>query len=199
MLRQWAGLTYDELAVKTGLSAATLKRASSGKVVPRLETAQAMAAACDGNLTRIGALWRAARAADRGLLAQLSRPAAPELITSRAEPSRAEPSRAEPSRAELSVALQYFYEKAGAPSLRLLARRAGGTHLLPVSSAARIVNRQALPVSRQQCVAFLSACGLAGRVVERWGEAFEEVTRWRQDGRRPRPDEQDDRRADVGR
>ncbi|MFD7029204.1 hypothetical protein ACFWAR_14340 [Streptomyces sp. NPDC059917] len=33
--------------------------------------------------------------------------------------------------------------------MRRLQELAGGPHLLPVSSAARIVNRQALPVSRQ--------------------------------------------------
>ncbi|MEY2229512.1 helix-turn-helix domain-containing protein [Streptomyces sp. BF23-19] len=160
-LRRQAGLTYDELAVRTGVSPATLKRAASGGTVPALQTAQAVAAACGRDPIKIGTLWRAARAADRGRLAQLRRPAAPELIT---------------TPAELSAALEYFYEAAGAPSLRLLARRAGGTHLLPVSSAGRIVNRQALPASRQQFVAYLTACGLAGRQLERWGDAFVEIT-----------------------
>lgn len=160
-LRLEAGLTYDELAAKTGLSAATLKRATSGRTVPALKTAEAVADACSVDHLLISRLWRAARVADRGRLGQLRRPPGPYLLT---------------TLGELSAALEYFYEEAGAPSLRLLAQRAGGTHLLPVSSAARIVNRQALPVSRQQLVAFLTGCGLTGSALERWGDAFEEIT-----------------------
>ncbi|MFG2236452.1 hypothetical protein ACGFNX_41835 [Streptomyces sp. NPDC048723] len=72
--------------------------------------------------------------------------------------------------------MEYVYEEAGAPSLRQLQERAGGSHLLPVSSAARIVNREALPASRQQCFAFRSACGLPDRSAERWARAFDRIT-----------------------
>ncbi|WP_078910000.1 helix-turn-helix transcriptional regulator [Streptomyces sp. NRRL S-87] len=44
-LRAQSGLTYDELAVRTGLSAATLKGAASGRTVPSWET---LTAACGG-------------------------------------------------------------------------------------------------------------------------------------------------------
>nr|WSW64629.1 helix-turn-helix domain-containing protein [Streptomyces sp. NBC_00998] len=160
-VRTQAGMSYDELAAKTGLSAATLKRATSGKTVPTEETVKTFVSACGGDLYGLRRLWLDARIADRGRLAQLHKPALPQFIS---------------GRRELSAALEYFYEAAGAPSLRRLAELAGGTHLLPVSSACRIVNRQALPVSRQQMVAFLAACGLTGRPLALWGDAFQEIT-----------------------
>ncbi|MDX3537488.1 hypothetical protein PV721_24570 [Streptomyces sp. MB09-01] len=64
----------------------------------------------------------------------------------------------------------------GALPLRRLQALAGGAHLLPVSTAARIVSRQALPASRQQCAAFLSACGLGPQLVQRWADAYERIT-----------------------
>ncbi|MFF4105683.1 helix-turn-helix domain-containing protein [Streptomyces sp. NPDC001903] len=158
-LRAQSGLTYDELAARTGLSAATLKRASSGRTVPSWTT---LTAACGGEPRGgIVELWRSARAADRGRLKGLRRPPAPELIT---------------TAGQLSEALEYFYEKAGAPSLRQLQARAGGAHLMPVSSAARIVARQALPASRQQCVAFLTALDVVPGVVRRLADTYDRVT-----------------------
>ncbi|MGW6782277.1 helix-turn-helix domain-containing protein [Streptomyces sp. NPDC054987] len=161
-IRTLAGLSYDELADRTGLSAATLKRAAWGKTVPAEETVIAFAAACGGDSVDVlRRLWLNARIADRGRLVQLRKPALPQFID---------------GRRELSAALEYFYEAAGAPSLRHFVALAGGAHLLPVSSAARIVKRQALPVSRQQMVAFLTACGLTGQPLDLWGDAFEEIT-----------------------
>ncbi|WP_051837983.1 hypothetical protein [Streptomyces sp. NRRL F-2580] len=84
-----------------------------------------------------------------GRLRQLRRPGAPELFT---------------TLGALSVALEYFYERAGVLPLRRLQKQMGAAHLLPVSEAARIVTREALPASRQQCVAFLTACGLTDRL-----------------------------------
>lgn len=161
-LRGNAGLSYDELAAKTGLSAATLKRAASGKTVPTEDTVKTFVAACGGDPYGLGRAWLAARIADRGRLAGLRKPPLPVFIN---------------GHRELSAALEYFYEAAGAPPLRRLSELAGGAHLLPVSTAARIVNRQALPVSRQQMVAFLTACRLTGRLLDAWGDAFEEITR----------------------
>ncbi|MFE5621117.1 helix-turn-helix domain-containing protein [Streptomyces virginiae] len=160
--RTRAGMSYDELAAMTGLSPATLKRAASGKTVPSQETVTTFVLACRGKLDGLHRLWLDARIADRGKLAKLDKPGLPQFIS---------------GRRELSAALQYFYEAAGAPSLRHFVELAGGRHLLPVSSACRIVNRAALPVSRQQMVAFLTACGLTGRLLEQWGDAFHEITR----------------------
>ncbi|MEV7541224.1 helix-turn-helix domain-containing protein [Streptomyces sp. NPDC089915] len=159
-LRAGAGLTYDELAVKTGLSPTALKRALAGRTLPSRESVTAISEACGGS-DAVLKLWRQARIAGRGRLPQLRRPAAPELAT---------------TRGDLSEALQFFYERAGAPSLRRLQALAGGAHLLPVSSAARIINRQALPASRQQCVAFLTACEVGPGLLRLWADAFTRIT-----------------------
>ncbi|MFE9484290.1 helix-turn-helix domain-containing protein [Streptomyces spororaveus] len=163
-LRTGAALTYDELAVRTGLSPATLKRAASGRTVPSWATAKEFASACGAPPVGLRPVWLKARIAERGCLKQLRRPRAPELAT---------------TFGDLGEAMEYFYEAAGAPSLRELQEQAGGRHLLPVSSAARIVNREALPASRQQCLAFLTACGLGARTAERWAQAFDRITRHR--------------------
>ncbi|MFI8263517.1 helix-turn-helix domain-containing protein [Streptomyces sp. NPDC085665] len=171
--RRVAGLSYDELAARTGLSAATLKRAASGKTVPSEDTVKTIATACGQDPETLRWFWLHARIADRGRLAQLRKPALPQFIN---------------GRRELSAALEYFYEDAGAPPLRRLTELAGGTHLLPVSSAARIVSRQALPASRQQMAAFLTACGVPGHLLGLWGDAFDEVAQSREiDRREPGP------------
>lgn len=154
----------DELAAKTGRSPATLKRAASGRTAPSWETAMEFVSACGSRPADLKAVWLKARIAERGRLKRLRRPRAPELAT---------------TFGDLGEAMEYFYEAAGAPSLRQLQEQAGGRHLLPLSSAARIVNREALPASRQQCLAFLTACGLGGRTAERWAPAFDRITRHR--------------------
>ncbi|MFD4919287.1 helix-turn-helix domain-containing protein [Streptomyces virginiae] len=147
--RRTARLTYDELAERTGKSASTLKRAASGESIPERQTVIAFVLGCvdgDGQIPIMnGALywWAEARIAERGKLHQMPRPVHPTLIT---------------TKGELSLALAHFYEATGAPSLRDLQLWAGGAHLLPLSTAARIVNRQALPASPQQLEAFLTAC-----------------------------------------
>nr|WSX54112.1 helix-turn-helix domain-containing protein [Streptomyces sp. NBC_00974] len=162
-MRAGARLTYDELTVRSGVPATTLKRATSGRSVPTWETVTAIAEACDGDEDGlIGPLWRRARIAERGRLKNLRTPGSPELIN---------------TPEGLSEALEYLYERDGALSLRRLQARAGGAHLLPVSTAARIVNRQALPASRQQCKAFLTACGIPARQHRRWIQAFDRITR----------------------
>ncbi len=150
--------------MRAGLSLATLKRAGSGQAVPSWETAREFASACGTLPVGLRPAWLKARIAERGCLKQLRRPRAPELAT---------------TFGDLGEAMEYFYEAAGAPPLRQLQERAGGSYLLPVSSAARIVNREALPASRQQCIAFLIACGLPDRTAERWAQAFDRITRHR--------------------
>lgn len=168
-VRSTAGLSYDELAARTGVPATTLKRAASGRCVPAWETVTAIAEVCyahqelllEWSMTELGTLWKEARIAERGRLQNLRRPASPELIT---------------TPGALSEALVYFYERSGGLPLRRLQELAGGAHLLPTSTAGRIVNRQALPASRQQCVAFLTACGITLHFVQRWADAYDRIT-----------------------
>ncbi|WP_051764020.1 helix-turn-helix domain-containing protein [Streptomyces virginiae] len=160
-LRAAARLTYDDLAVSTGVSAATLKRASSGRSVPSWQTVQAIVDACGDPDGAVGHLWQRARISERDRLKGLRRPGSPELVT---------------TAGDFSEALEYFYERAGALPLRRLQALAGGSHVLPVSTAARIVRRQALPASRQQCIAYLTACGIGLRLLRRWADAYDRIT-----------------------
>ncbi|MCY0954099.1 helix-turn-helix domain-containing protein [Streptomyces sp. H27-S2] len=160
-LRTAAGLSYDKLAARSGVSATALKRATSGRHVPARETVEAIAAACHAQDDEgLAQLWLDARIAERGRLQGRRRPASPELVT---------------TPGALSQALVYFYERAGAPTLRRLSVLAGGRHLLPVSTAGRVVAGQVLPASRQQCLAFLEACGVGLRLRVRWADAYDRI------------------------
>lgn len=161
--RQSAGMTYQELARLTGLSPATLKRAASGTVVPKHATVEAYVEGCGGGPGAVrdaGELWRHARIEERGRLAQLHAPR-PELIS---------------DAADLSRALEVVWEQAGAPSLRDIRDRSGNPLALPVSSAARIVNRDAVPADEQQLRAFLSGCGIPPEKHAAWTAAFAKVS-----------------------
>ncbi|MFF2430868.1 helix-turn-helix domain-containing protein [Streptomyces mirabilis] len=164
-LRSWretAGITYETLASRTGLSPATLKRAASGTVVPRLATAEAYVEGCGGGQDAVraaDALWRQARIEERGRLVQLRAPR-PELIA---------------DAADLSRALEATWERAGAPSLREIRDRSGNPLALPVSSAARIVNRDTIPADEQQLHAFLTGCGVPPEQHAAWTTAFDKT------------------------
>lgn len=166
-LRGWrdaAGMTYETLARRTGLSPATLKRAASGAVVPRRITVEAYVEGCGGEQDAVRAadeLWRQARVEERGRLAQLRAPR-PELIG---------------DEGDLSRSLEVVWEQAGAPSLREIKDRSGNPLALPVSSAARIVNRDAIPADEQQLRAFLTGCGIPPEQHTPWLSAFTKITR----------------------
>ncbi|MFD6826673.1 helix-turn-helix domain-containing protein [Streptomyces sp. NPDC060085] len=134
-LRSWresAGMTYERLAVVAALSPATLKRAAGGSAVPRRATVEAYIEGCGGTPEAVRAaeeMWRQARIEERGRLTQLHAPR-PELIS---------------DEADLSRALEVVFEQARAPSLREILTRSGNPLALPLSSAARIVNRDAVP------------------------------------------------------
>ncbi|MEV4048326.1 helix-turn-helix transcriptional regulator [Streptomyces sp. NPDC049744] len=161
--RQSAAMTYRELARATGLSPATLKRAASGTVVPRHTTVEVYVESCGGGAAQVqyaGELWRHARIEERGRLSGLHAPR-PELIS---------------DAADLSRALEVVWEQAGAPSLRDIRDRSGNPLALPVSSAARIVNRDAIPADDQQLRAFLAGCGVPPDQHATWTAAFAKAT-----------------------
>ncbi|MEV8597306.1 helix-turn-helix transcriptional regulator [Streptomyces sp. NPDC052012] len=149
-LRGWrhsAGMTYETLSRRTGLSPATLKRAASGGAVPRRTTVEAYVEGCGGGQEAVRAadeLWRQTRVEERARLAQLRAPR-PELIR---------------DEGDLSRTLEVVWEQAGAPSLREIKDRSENPLALPVSSAARIVKRDAIPADEQQPQAFLTGCGV---------------------------------------
>ncbi|MFF1810740.1 hypothetical protein ACFVXW_16690 [Streptomyces sp. NPDC058251] len=68
-----------------------------------------------------------------------------------------------------------LYENAGAPSLRELRERSGNILALPVSSAARIVNRETIPADAPQLKAFLTGCGLPAEQHGPWERAWKKI------------------------
>jgi hypothetical protein len=133
-------------------------------VVPRRTTVEAYVEGCGGGQEAVRAadeLWRQARVEERGRLVHLRAPR-PELIG---------------DEGDLSRALEVVWEQAGAPSLREIKDRSGNSLALPVSSAARIVNRDAIPADEQQLRAFLAGCGIPSERHTPWLSAFEKVTR----------------------
>ncbi|MFK0026029.1 helix-turn-helix domain-containing protein [Streptomyces sp. NPDC090798] len=168
-LRAASGATYDEMAAVIGVSPATLKRAASGAVLPKWLTVMQFCIACFSaaapharpvpKVPELERLWRRARMEERGTL-HLKSPR-PEYIA---------------DQADLSHALYALYERAGAPPLRQLQHQGGEPLHLPLSTLARIVNRQTLPADEKQYVAFLAGCGVPSeerpKWLAAWGKAF---------------------------
>ncbi|QJT05931.1 hypothetical protein G9272_41050 [Streptomyces asoensis] len=168
-IRDLAEVTYDDMVKFGQASAATYKRTASGTNVPRLFRVMEFADAChlaappevldrlrvESRPRDLHTLWANARMEERGTL-RLGAPRA-RLIA---------------NWAECSLALKTLYERAGAPPLREVQELAGGPMHLPLSTLARIVNRQALPNDNQQLRAFLLGCRLRKEQLPEWDEAW---------------------------
>ncbi|MFI5548020.1 helix-turn-helix domain-containing protein [Streptomyces sp. NPDC051815] len=191
-LRESIGLTFDQLAKAGGqVSPATLKRAASGDSIPEDRTISEFVAACGGGPETLAPLLKlrvAARIQERGVLKSL-RPPRIDLIG---------------DRRDLSIALEYVYEAAGAPSYREIRDRSGDPFGLSVSTVGRIVTRQSLPVDERQLLAFLHGCGVHDHDAA-WRTAWEKASRAvdiappdNRSGARPgaRPDARSDARSD---
>ncbi|MGF0174559.1 hypothetical protein ACQF36_29890 [Streptomyces sp. Marseille-Q5077] len=77
--------------------------------------------------------------------------------------------------ADLSHALYALYERAGAPPLRQVQQRGGGQVHLPLSTLARIVNRETLPADQNQYMALLTGCGAPKEQRAKWHAAWEKA------------------------
>ncbi|KQX77091.1 hypothetical protein ASD48_38590 [Streptomyces sp. Root1310] len=169
-MRASAGLTYITMAAHPNSpSPATLKRTAGGLSVPTWQQISAYCSLCANvidareaarMLQQVSYLWKRARMEQRGTLALRGRP--PALIV---------------DRAHLSLALFVLYEREGAPPLRTIQRRGGGAVRLPLSTAARIVNRQALPADKNQLIAFLEGCRVPAQQQGQWEKAWSKVMR----------------------
>ncbi|MET8813556.1 helix-turn-helix transcriptional regulator [Streptomyces sp. NPDC004549] len=147
--RRRKGLTYSELASRAGdYSATTLQRAASGQRLPRREVARAYAHACALDIDRVDRLWEVAfrdkRRVTRGSLP-------PELLPHLVS-----------SLADLSSALVALHARNGAPSIRLMHKRARDHAAvctpLSTSTLHRILSRATVPTSRGRLHAFLIGC-----------------------------------------
>lgn len=160
--RGHCGLTFQQMAARSHLSAATLKRASSGTTVPKAATIEEYARLCGATPTQILYLLHVrtqARIQERGVLHTLRAPKV-HLVG---------------DRRDLSMALEYLYEAAGAPTFREMQERSGNPHALPISTISRIVARETTPADERQLLAFIHGCGIHDQD-DAWRAAWTKIT-----------------------
>ncbi|MFE2015667.1 helix-turn-helix domain-containing protein [Streptomyces sp. NPDC059491] len=155
-----AEVTYDELAPLAGVSAATLKRAASGKVIPSEAVIDAFLTACGSTPHTILAAKSLRRRARRDELGGYTRSVRTATIN---------------TADMLADALRDLYRNAGAPTYREMQARAGGAYELPLSSISRMLHRQMLPVDEKQMRAFVKGCQVSQREQDEWVEAWRRV------------------------
>ncbi|MGO4635003.1 helix-turn-helix domain-containing protein [Streptomyces sp. 2RAF24] len=152
-------LSYAQMAAREEVSAATLKRAASGKHTPSIDTIEAYLSACGSNYRTVRKaleLRNKARRDERGGRGKV-------YVDGINTPDA------------LLDALITLHRNHGAPTYREMQERAGGPHLLPLSSISRILNREMLPVDRPQMAAFLDGCVMDKRSHERWMQAWARI------------------------
>ncbi|WP_328623645.1 hypothetical protein [Streptomyces sp. NBC_00354] len=157
-----SGIPYVTLAARSIWGASTLKRATSGKVVPEWRHVRDYLRACD---VPPGPEYEHAR----------------ELL-GLAEKAWARRPRSTPSprpdlffdRADLSRALRDAYTAAGRPPLRTVVARCGG-FVLSRSTTHRIVKGRTLPADIGQYIGFLAACEVPLEGLGDWFVAWHKV------------------------
>ena len=169
-LRGAARLTQRALADAANVSRGAVQRAESGTAPPTAAVLGAYLRACGAapadhdKARRLHALGRTSQ---RGKLPSLRAPA-PHLVH---------------DARDFSLVLAAAYERAGAPPLRDLDRP--GRARVPLATASRIVNRKALPASREQLITVLTVCGITPAAQRPYLDAYHHVTSQR--GTRPAP------------
>ncbi|WP_244188114.1 helix-turn-helix domain-containing protein [Streptomyces regalis] len=170
-LRDTARLTQRALADAANISRGAVQRAESGTAPPTPAVLDAYLRACGAgpaDQDKARRLHTLGRTAQRGKLRVLKAPA-PHLVC---------------DARDFSLVLATAYERAGAPPLRDLDRP--GRARVPLATASRIVNRKALPTSREQLITFLTVCGICHPAAQRpYLDAYSHVTS--RCGTRPAP------------
>ncbi|MCF3131667.1 helix-turn-helix domain-containing protein [Streptomyces olivochromogenes] len=165
-MRHAAHLTYRDLASHMGYSAATLKRAASGKSLPSPAVATVYALGC----ATISKDNDAAQAA-----ARLHKEAAEAVAEARRRSRRSKvlpkPQLAR-DESDLSGALRDAWRRAGEPSFRSMERSAGTHGELPRSTAHAIAKGRTVPREFLQYILFLEACGISGSDLIPWIRAW---------------------------
>jgi transcriptional regulator with XRE-family HTH domain len=163
--RQDAGLTYAQLAARTGVSPSSLSRATKGERAPSLAVVEAFADGCGADKRKAVTLWREARynTVQRPGLGSDQVPMLPQYIH---------------NFVQLHAALVELYKKAGSPPLRRLESSTAGRHgRLPRSSVSRVLRGQAIP-RKELLVALVQACTPSRRVdTNAWVAAWEQANR----------------------
>lgn len=172
--RRGAGLSYAALSERTrSVSPGTLQRAASGAVLPRREVAQAFARACGMDVDEITRLWHAAhRGSLGGRSASRSKEPEPRPDLVKDLPG-------------LCAALGVLRQANGAPSFRMMERRARATGKdLSRSTAFRILTGKQVPTSIDCLEALLVACQVPPRDRTVWFDAWLRAQRHAVDTRR---------------
>ncbi|MFM9458333.1 helix-turn-helix domain-containing protein [Streptomyces europaeiscabiei] len=167
-LRGAARLTQRAVAETANISRGAVQRAESGTAPPTPAVLDAYLRACGAgpaDQDKARRLHAFGRTAQRGKLRALQAPA-PHLVR---------------DARDFSLVLAAAYERAGAPPLRDLDRP--GRARVPLATASRIVNRKALPASREQLITFLTVCGIPPAAQRPYLDAYHHVTSQRS----PRP------------
>ncbi|GAA5216823.1 helix-turn-helix domain-containing protein [Streptomyces thinghirensis] len=168
-LRRQAGWTYAEMAAETAVSAATLKRAASGKHLPNLTVTIQYAASCITRLpdpdalvgASVMALWqKAATAVD-----EAKRTGHRSTVLPKPQYVRDE--------GDLSGALRDAWAWSGRPSTRCVEKASNGQ--VPRSTANVIVSARGVPRDFRQYAAYLRACRVTGKTLEPWIQAWFKV------------------------
>jgi DNA-binding XRE family transcriptional regulator len=157
-VRNAAGLTYSELAAKTGLSVTTLRAAARGSRLPTWKVTRAFITACDGDKGTGWELWKdACRATGRPV------PDEPP-----AKPPVPEPGEVM-SAPQLIEMMKRLLVWADSPSLAKLNKLADGK--LPTSTVNDMLRSERLP-RLELMLAFVRACGLDEDQEAAWQNAW---------------------------
>ncbi|MBX4174439.1 helix-turn-helix domain-containing protein [Streptomyces geysiriensis] len=172
--RRQAGFSYAVLSERTRtVSPGTLQRAASGAVLPRLEVATAFAGACGLDVAEVTRLWHAAYQRSLG-----------GRVAGRTREPEPRPDLVENLRG-LCAALEELRQANGAPSFRMMERRARAAGKELSRSTAFRISRGTAPSSTDCLEAFLVACQVPprGRTVwfDAWLRAQRQAVRARQD------------------
>ncbi|MEV8547677.1 helix-turn-helix transcriptional regulator [Streptomyces sp. NPDC051572] len=156
------GLTRPQVADKVGTSVGTIQRAESGRGLPTLQMAHAIAVVCRLDGEQIESLWR--KASQRGRKQHLTRARPlPQIVNT----------------AELGLALRRVWEMNGCPSSREMERRAKARvrefGLLSRSTAWRIRERDQPVMSKEQLFAYLVACEVPEPRFHLWAGTWQRV------------------------
>jgi transcriptional regulator with XRE-family HTH domain len=164
--RSRSGLTYAQLASRTGISAPTLSRATKGGRLPTQTVVEAFARGCGADVRKATALWRRARYANER--------------SGREEPALVLPEYVH-NFVQLHAAVRGLYQRVGSPPLRRLEATTPGQHgRLPHSSVSRMLRGQAIP-RRELLLAFVQACATIAHVeIGVWEAAWDRANEDRQ-------------------
>lgn len=159
--RRAAGFSYAVLSERTrSISPGTLQRAASGAVLPRREVAQAFARACGMDVAEVTRMWHAAY---HGSLGGRS--------TGRTREPEPRPDLVK-DLSGLWAALEELRQANGAPSFRMMERRARDAGKELSRSTAFRISRGTAPASTDCLEAFLVACQVLPRDRTVWFDAW---------------------------